>query len=114
MVDLFDPIEEARLLEVAQIAKRKKRIKQIFVGVVCLTLGFVGGVLYLQHRTDDVHYKYRTHRDFESPRTPAFAKDGYRTHRDFESPTTSSAPTTVPTTRSTTTATLAPSTTTNK
>lgn len=114
MVDLFDPIEEARLLEVAQIAKRKKRIKQIFVGVVCLTLGFVGGVLYLQHRTDDVHYKYRTHRDFESPRTPAFAKDGYRTHRDFESPTTSSAPTTVPTTSSTTTATLAPSTTTNK
>ena len=114
MVDLFDPIEEARLLEVAQIAKRKKRIKQVFVGVVCLTLGFVGGVLYLQHRTDDVHYKYRTHRDFESPRTPAFAKDGYRTHRDFESPTTSSAPTTVPTTSSTTTATLAPSTTTNK
>lgn len=114
MVDLFDPIEEARLLEVAQIAKRKKRIKQIFVGVVCLTLGFVGGVLYLQHRTDDVHYKYRTHRDFESPRRPAFAKDGYRTHRDFESPTTSSAPTTVPTTSSTTTATLAPSTTTNK
>ena len=114
MVDLFDPIEEARLLEVAQIAKRKKRIKQIFVGVVCLTLGFVGGVLYLQHRTDDVHYKYRTHRDFESPRTPAFAKDGYRTHRDFESPTTSSAPTTVPPTSTTTTATLAPSTTTNK
>jgi len=114
MVDLFDPIEEARLLEVAQIAKRKKRIKQIFVSATCLTLGIVGGVIYLQQRADDVHYQYRTHRDFESPRTPAFAKDGYRTHRDFESPTTSSAPKTAPTTSTTTTATLAPSTTTNK
>lgn len=114
MVDLFDPIEEARLLEVARIEKRKKRIKQIFVSATCLTLGIVGGVIYLQQRTDDVHYQYRTHRDFESPRMPAFAKDGYRTHRDFESPTTSSIPKTAPTTSTTTTATLAPSTTTNK
>jgi hypothetical protein len=112
MVDLFDPIEEARLLEVARIAKRKKRIKQILIGIILSVVGFIGGKIYLEQRITHIHYQ--TPRDFESPRNPVFAKDRYRTPRDFESPTTSSAPTTVPPTSTTTTATLAPSTTTNK
>ena len=112
MVDLFDPIEEARLLEVAQIAKRKKRTKQILIGIILSVVGFIGGKIYLEQRTTHIHYQ--TPRDFESPRDSVFTKDRYRTPRDFESPTTSSAPTTVPPTSTTTTATLAPSTTTNK
>ena len=111
MVDLFDPIEEARLLEVARIAKRKKLIKQVLLGIILSAIGFIGGKISLEQRT--THIDYQTPRDFESPRTPASTKDRFQTPRDFESPTTSSIPTTVPPTSTTTTATLAPSTTTS-
>ena len=113
MVDLFDPIEEARLLEVARIKTRKKRIKQVFIGIACLMLGIVGGFIYLQQRTTKIDYQ--TPRDFESSRASAFTKNRYQTPRDFESPTTSGKSKIVPTTSATkTTATSASSTTTNE
>ena len=113
MVDIFDPIEEARLLEVARIATRKKRIKQVFIGIACLMLGIVGGFIYLQQRTTKIDYQ--TPRDFESSRASAFTKNRYQTPRDFESPTTSGKSKIVPTTSATkTTATSASSTTTNE
>jgi hypothetical protein len=115
MIDLFDPIEEARLLEVARIEKRKKRIKQILIGTILTVIGFAGGFIYLQQRTDHIHYQ--TPRDFESSRASAFAKttlSRYQTPRDFESPRTSGKSKTATTNSTSTIATSAPSTTTNK
>jgi hypothetical protein len=52
MIDLVDPIEEARLAEIARLAHRKKIRNRILMGVAAIPLLILGGYLYNRF-TDD-------------------------------------------------------------
>jgi hypothetical protein len=52
MIDLVDPIEEARLAEIARLAHRKKIRNRILMGIAAIPLLILGGYLYNRF-TDD-------------------------------------------------------------
>lgn len=52
MIDLVDPIEEARLAEIARLAARKKKRNRILLGMAAVPLLILGGYLYTRF-TDD-------------------------------------------------------------
>ena len=46
MIDLVDPIEEARLAEIARLAHRRKTRNRILMAIAVIPLLFLGGYLY--------------------------------------------------------------------
>ncbi len=116
MIDLVDPIEEARLAEIARLAARKKKRNQILMAIGGAFIALLGIFLYSKFSgPDSIHYQ--TPRDFETPSTPLsrYPKLAPATAAQFrlvESPTTSVA-TTIPaatTLPNTATTTIAPTT----
>ena len=98
MIDLFDPIEDARLAEIARIARKKKKRNQILIGIATIPIILLGGYVFNRLMADSPRH-YQTPRDFETPSTPwtpfrKFAPATAAQFRLFESPTTSFAPNT--------------------
>ena len=100
MIDLVDPIEEARLAEIARLAARKKKRNQILLAIAAVPVLVLGGFLVTRFFADEGRH-YQTPRDFETPWTrwtpyPVLAPATAGQFREFESPTTSVATTTLP------------------
>lgn len=111
LIDLFDPVEEERLADLARIAREKKLKRQILAAVASVVVMIGGFFLWSKLTAEDP--PYRSFRELESPpvswtpRTPGSSGQ----MRQVESPTTTVATTVPPTTTLPVSTTVQPTTT---